>query len=122
MPLGTNASGPRVTVRATAAIKVWNCVARTTVTGSCCARAQAHRHTSRGKTAGDTVAAHDRDVDDMRRCGSIGQDLDHAAGAVQVDSAIAQPMAGRMNHALGAVQCRLEASPGSKINTGTPAC
>ena len=34
MPLGTNASGPRVTVRATAAIRVWNCVARTTVTGS----------------------------------------------------------------------------------------
>jgi hypothetical protein len=27
-----------------------------------------------------------------------------------------------MNHTLGAVQCRLEGYPGSKINTGTPAC
>jgi hypothetical protein len=31
-------------------------------------------------------------------------------------------MAGRMNYALGAVQRRLEACPGSKINTGAPAC
>ena len=34
MSLDTNATGPIVTVLAISVIKVWNCVARTTVTGS----------------------------------------------------------------------------------------
>ena len=70
---------------------------------------------------GDPIAARDRDVDEMRRCGPTGQDLDHASGTVQVDSAMPQPVGGRMNDAVDGVEGRLEPFPGSKINTGTPA-
>jgi hypothetical protein len=35
---------------------------------------------------------------------------------------MAHTVDGCMNYAIGAVQRRLEACPGSKINTGTPAC
>jgi hypothetical protein len=34
---------------------------------------------------------------------------------------MAHTVDGRMNYTIGPLQCRLEAHPGSKINTGTPA-
>jgi hypothetical protein len=50
------------------------------------------------------------------------QDLDHPTGPVQVDSAMPEPVAGCMDHAIGTVERRLEPGSGSEINTSTPAC
>lgn len=68
------------------------------------------------------VAADNRDVDDVWRRWTLGQDIDQPAGAAQIDCEMTPPVDGCMDHALGTVQRRLEPSSGSKINTSTPAC
>ena len=66
------------------------------------------------------VAADDRDVDHVRLVRPVAQDLDHSPGAVQVDRAIARPVAGRVHDHVGALQHAPEPLARTQVDSGPP--